>query len=154
MMANYDLLVDLNQVNYTFETTVLIKRVLSPNADEVVDFITTNFSKKWGSEAKAALYKAHSSCFIAVSEKRIIGFACYDATAKGFFGPIGVDETIRGKNVGKALLLKSLEGMKFEGYQYAIIGGVSDSVFDFYAKSCGAIKIENSTKVYLNLIKN
>ncbi|HKL61524.1 MAG TPA: GNAT family N-acetyltransferase [Acholeplasma sp.] len=151
-MANYDLLVDLNQVNFSFETEVSIKRVLSPDADEVVDFITTNFSKKWASEAKAALYKVHSSCFIAVMDKKVIGFACYDATAKGFFGPIGVDETIRGKNIGKALLLKSLEGMKYEGYQYAIIGGVSDRVSEFYAKSCGSIKIENSAKVYLNMI--
>lgn len=151
-MANYDLLVDLNQVDFKVETEVLIKRVLSPDADEVVEFITAHFSKKWASEAKAALYKPFSSCFIAVIDKKVVGFACYDATAKGFFGPIGVDETIRGKNIGKALLLKSLEGMKYEGYHYAIIGGVSDRVFTFYNKSCGAIKIENSAKIYLSMI--
>lgn len=148
----YDLLVDLNQVDFEVKTDVQIKRVLSPDADEVVDFIAKKFSPKWASEAKSALYKPFSSCFIAVIDKKVVGFACYDATAKGFFGPIGVDETIRGKNIGKALLLKSLEGMRHEGYHYAIIGGVSDRVFTFYQKSCGAVKIENSGKIYLSMI--
>ena len=30
-------------------------------------------------------------CFIATENGKLIGFACYDATAKGFFGPIGID---------------------------------------------------------------
>ena len=62
------------------------------------------------------------SCFVAVQNQQIIGFACYDATALGFFGPTGVIEESRGKGVGKALLLACMLDMKLKGYGYAIIG--------------------------------
>ena len=52
------------------------------------------------------------SCFIAIRESRIIGFCCYDATALGFCGPIGVEAASRGNGTGKALLLTSLLDMK------------------------------------------
>ncbi|MFR3259058.1 MAG: hypothetical protein ACLTRS_18385 [Lachnospiraceae bacterium] len=42
-------------------------------------------------------------CFIAVEDKKVIGFACYDSSAKGFFGPIGVHPGLSWKNVGQSL---------------------------------------------------
>lgn len=128
-----------------------IKRVLSPNSDHVVEYIENHFNKTWASEAKASLYRPHPNCFIAVIDQKIVGFACYDATAKAFFGPTGVSEEARGKGIGKALLLHTLEAMLHDGYAYAIIGA-TNSAIPFYEKVCGAIKIENSTKVYNRLI--
>ena len=50
-------------------------------------------------------------------------------TAKAFFGPTGVDETYRGKGIGKALLLVCLHDMYAQGYAYGIIGDAgSDGV--------------------------
>ena len=150
-MQPVDMLVDLYQIDFKQQkSTVTINRVLSPDSDNVVKFIEQNFNASWASEAKAALYKTNPSCFIAVDNKKIIGFACYDATAKGFFGPEGVDPNYRGKGVGKALLLHWLETMRFEGYAYAIIGGMG-STRGFYEKVCNAIPIENSRKVYNRL---
>ncbi len=73
---------------------------------------------------------------------RLAGFACYDATARGFFGPTGVDETHRGKGVGHALLLATLLDMHAVGYPYGVIGGAGPT--GFYQRSVGAILIPDS----------
>ena len=72
-----------------------------------------------------------------------MGYACYNATAKDFFGPTRVLDGEQGKGIGAALLLRSLEALREEGYGYAIIGSVGP--VDFYKKVCGAIMIEDST---------
>ncbi len=148
-----DMLVDLYQpIIKELDSTYEIKRVLSPNSDKVLKFIETNFSLGWVSEAKAGLYKNHPTCFIAVDQSEIIGFACYDATAKAYFGPTGVHETYRGQGVGKALLLRCLVAMKEEGYGYAIIGGVEPKNWAFYNKVSGAITIDHSKKIYTRMV--
>lgn len=148
-----DMIVDLYQpIINEVDNKYTIKRVLSPNSDAVLDFISTHFSKGWVSEAKAGLYNNNPTCFIAVDSNNIIGFACYDATAKGYFGPTGVDEAYRGQSVGKALLLHTLTAMRYDGYGYAIIGGVKPMTRKFYAKSSGAVAIENSKNIYQRMI--
>ena len=152
MASNYDLLVDLYDVDFSKknQSTYKIVRVLSPNSDSVIEFIKTHFSEGWASEAKAALYRSNPTCFIALDGKEIIGFACYDATAKGFFGPLGVNQAYRGHKIGQALTLHCLEGLYHDGYAYAIIGGVSERTLPFYEKVCPVHPIENSRKLYLN----
>lgn len=148
-----DMLVDLYQpIIKDVECKYEIKRVLSPNSDKVLKFIEEKFSAGWVSEAKAGLYQNHPTCFIAVDEGKIIGFACYDSTAKAYFGPTGVDQDYRGQGVGKALLLKCLVSMKHDGYGYAIIGGVEPKNWVFYEKASGAIPIDNSKKIYTRMV--
>ncbi len=100
------------------------------------------FSEKWQSEVEVSLTRQPVACFIATRDKQILGFACYDTTMKGFFGPTGVAEGARGLGLGKALLFKALEALRDTGYAYAIIGGVGPK--EFYAKACGAIEIPGS----------
>jgi predicted N-acetyltransferase YhbS len=100
------------------------------------------FSEKWASEVEVALARQPVTCFIATKEKQILGFACYDTTARGFFGPTGVTEAARGSGIGKALLFLALEGLRDLGHAYAIIGGVGPR--EFYQKNCGAIEIPGS----------
>lgn len=94
-------------------------------------------------------------CFIATKKGKLLGFACYDASAKGFFGPIGVLTSERGKNIGTLLLLlRTLEAMREYGYGYAIIGWVSEAE-QFYRKTVSAEYIKNGepeNSVYSNLI--
>ena len=75
--------------------------------------------------------------------RELVGFACYDAAALGYFGPIGVLEALRGKGVGKALMFACLLEMKLKGYGCAIIGWVGPQ--EFYEKTVGAITIPDST---------
>ncbi|NNC88637.1 MAG: GNAT family N-acetyltransferase [Akkermansiaceae bacterium] len=117
----------------------------------LADWVGTHFSPKWVSEVKVATTRQPVSCFIATRNKEILGFACYDTTAKGFFGPTGVGEGARGLGIGKALLFKALEGLRDEGYAYGFIGGVGPK--EFYAKACGAVEIPGSDPgIYADLL--
>ena len=59
---------------------------------------------------------------------------------------------MRGKGIGKVLLVKSLQSMKEMGYAYAVIGGVGPA--DFYKNTVGASIIESSEiSIYQNLIR-
>jgi len=82
------------------------------------------------------------SCFIATRDKEILGFACYETSHRGYFGPTGVIEAARGTGIGKALLFLALNGLRDMGYAYGFIGGVGPK--EFYAKVCGAIEIPGS----------
>ena len=120
-------------------------RPLSPNFKKVEEYIEKEFGAGWASEATAALYNDPVSCFIAVDEgaEEILGFACYDATAKSFFGPTGVSEKARGRGIGSVLLWRCLEGLWDAGYAYGIIG--SAGPVDYYANTVGATSIVDSS---------
>ncbi len=121
---------------------VTLRRARAFEKHTVAAFAKANFSEKWVSEVEVAMSRQPVACFIATRDKEIIGFACYDTTQRGFFGPTGVSENARGLGLGKALLFKALEGLREIGYAYAIIGGVGPK--EFYAKTCGAIEIPGS----------
>lgn len=121
---------------------VTLRRARAFEKHTVAAFARENFSEKWVSEVEVALTRQPVACFIATRDKQILGFACYDTTLRGFFGPTGVLESARGLGLGKALLFKSLEALRELGHAYAIIGGVGPR--DFYAKVCGAIEIPGS----------
>lgn len=154
-----DLVVSLYEKDYLKDLNIKlkneeikIKRILSPNADKLVEFVKEHFTEGWASEVKAGIYKEHPTCFVATHEGNIIGFACYDATAKGYFGPTGVNPSYRGNNVGQVLLLTTLEAMKEAGYGYAVIGGVGEKVEGFYGKYLNYKKFEAKPDLYNRLI--
>ena len=87
-----------------------------------------------------------------VIDRGNLRFACYDATARGFFGPTGVAESHRGKNIGLALLYHTLAAMRAKGYAYAVIGGAGPA--EFYAKAVGAVAIEaDKEDIYQGLLR-
>jgi hypothetical protein len=121
-------------------------RVRRPNVWEkpfLLGWVKEHFSLSWALECETAFAIRPPSCFIAVKDDVLIGFACYDCTRLNFFGPTGVDVHAMGKGVGTTLLLSCLHAMKDCGYAYAIIGGVGPA--GFYAKAVGAMAIEGSS---------
>jgi GNAT superfamily N-acetyltransferase len=130
---------------------LVLRRARAFETHTVAAFVREHFSAKWVSEVEVAMSRQPVACFIATRDKQILGFACYDTTLRGFFGPTGVAEDARGLGLGKALLMKSLEALRETGYAYAIIGGVGPK--EFYAKACGAIEIPGSDPgVYTDLL--
>lgn len=119
-----------------------IRRSLAAEKDRVLAWVRQNFTPTWASECDIAFSRRPVSCFIAIQQGELIGFACHDATYRNFFGPTGVSEPARGRGVGQALLLACLHAMAAQGYGYAIIGGVGPA--GFYANTVGAIEIEDS----------
>jgi hypothetical protein len=109
----------------------------------VVAWVQENFGTGWASECDVAFANQPISCHIATQAGAILGFACYDSTCRGFFGPIGVADAARSRGVGRALLLSCLRSMAAAGYAYAIVGGVDSP--EFYARTVGAIEIPGST---------
>tara|TARA_R110000850_G_scaffold51455_16_gene124981 strand:- start:2864 stop:3343 length:480 start_codon:yes stop_codon:yes gene_type:complete len=122
---------------------IQIKRPMAPERNLVVQWVAEHFSVRWSAEVEMAFSGHPVSCFVALDESNhLIGFACYDTTYKGFFGPTGVSESARGIGVGTALLHRSMEAMREAGYAYAIIG--YSGADEYYAKAVGAIPIEGS----------
>jgi GNAT superfamily N-acetyltransferase len=119
-----------------------LRRPLAPEKHLVVNWVHQHFRQIWASECEVAFTHHPPSCFIAVAQKQLLGFACYNTTRKGFFGPVGVAEPARGRGIGKALLLVCLQSMWHEGYGYAIIGGAGPTTF--YEQAVGAIPIAGS----------
>jgi GNAT superfamily N-acetyltransferase len=129
-----------------------IRRAIPPEKHLVVNWVRTIFSEGWASECEVSFSHHPVSCFIATQNESLIGFACYDATCKGFFGPEGVSEDARGRGIGKVLLLKCLHAMAEVGYGYAIIGWAGP--VEFYAKAVGAVVIEGSSPgIYRGMLR-
>lgn len=134
------------------EGGITIRRALAPEKHIVTAWVEEHFGLFWRSECEVSFARQPVSCFVAVENETLVGFGCYDTTRKGFFGPTGVNEAMRGRGVGKALLVVCLHSMWVEGYGYAIIGGVGPA--DFYAKAVGATLIEDSKPgVYRGMLR-
>jgi GNAT superfamily N-acetyltransferase len=107
----------------------------------------------WADETSVGFAHQPVTIYIATIEGRIVGFAAYECTRRGFFGPTGVADDARGRGIGKALLLAGLHAMRELGYVYAIIGGVGP--VDFYQKTVGAILIPDSEPgIYTDFLKS
>lgn len=121
-----------------------IRRALAVEKHLIVEWVSAHWSAAWASECDVAFANHPVSCYIAVdaASQDVVGFACYDATYRNFFGPTGVLPAYRGRDIGAALLLVCLHAMHAQGFAYAIIGGVGPSAF--YARVAGAVDIEGS----------
>jgi len=124
------------------EKGVLLRRARAFEKHIIGEWVEARFSRKWRSECEVAMARRPVSCWLATRDLEVLGFACYETTARGFFGPSGVDEAARGQGIGKALLFKGLESMREMGYAYAVIGGVGPR--DFYQRTVGAVDIPGS----------
>ncbi|MEM6892468.1 MAG: GNAT family N-acetyltransferase [Bacteroidota bacterium] len=132
---------------------IVVKRPIAPERSIVTEWVAQHFGSNWKNEMEAAFNTTPTHCYIAIRDQNILGFACFECTAKNFFGPTGVLETEQGKGIGKLLLLKALEALKNMGYAYAIIGGVGP--VEYYRKAVGAQEINGSEiSVYQHLLKH
>ena len=122
---------------------VTIRPAIGPEKRAVARWVAERFGDGWASEVEVAFAHQPVGCLVAVKDGALLGFACYDATARGFFGPTAVDQEQRGKGIGEALLRETLETMRHQGHAYAIIGAAGPIAF--YEKIVGAIQIPGST---------
>lgn len=122
---------------------IVIRRAMTPDMFRILPWIEQHSSLSAKGEACTCFSRQPVSLFIATKGASIIGYACYDATCRNFFGPTKVLEEYQGMGIGKALLINTLLDMRNIGYAYAIIGGVGPK--EFYTKCVGAIEIPNST---------
>src|SRR3990172_1810381 len=105
-------------------------------------FAAEHFGDLWAVEADRSFHHTPITAFVATKARELAGFAVYECTRRGYFGPTGVREDLRGRGLGAALLFRCLEAMLEMGYAYAVIGGVGPA--SFYEKLCGAFLIPGS----------
>ncbi len=131
---------------------IIIRRALAPEKHVVVNWVEQHFSPLWRSECDVSFGNNPPTCFVAIENEQMLGFACYETTQKNFFGPTGVAEAQRRRGVGKALLLVALHDMRAMGYAYAIIGAAGP--LDFYKSLVGAVEIEGSVPgIYKDILR-
>ncbi len=150
-----DMIVNLTKLpDIEIPDGIKIKRAFAGDKRTILEYIAANFSENWIYEAEKAILQNPCGCFIATREGELVGFACFDSTAKGFFGPIGVSESERGGGIGAALLVRTLYAMRDFGYGYGIIGWVNSAEM-FYRKVVNAEYIkggEPENSVYSGMI--
>jgi hypothetical protein len=134
------------------EKGIRIQRAMVPDMRRVTAWVQEHFGPHWASECEICFSRQPVSCFIAVRDKQIVGFSCYETTNKDFFGPMGVEESQRMLGIGRGLLVACLQGMREMGYAYAVIGGAGP--VGFYEKSVNATVIPDSVPgIYKDLLK-
>jgi GNAT superfamily N-acetyltransferase len=139
-------MLEMNNANIT------IRRAQPFEITQTLEFVEREFSIGWADEISVGFANKPVSVYVAVADKEIVGFAGYECTRRSFFGPTGVAERMRGRSIGKSLLLASLWGLREMGYVYGIIGGVGP--VEFYEKTVGAIVIpDGEPGIYSNLLK-
>lgn len=150
-----DLLVrlyDLPKHESMVPADVQVRRAIPPERETILEWIDEHFGKLWRSEAAIGLSQQPPTVFVAVRANSLLGFACFDTTAKGFFGPTGVDEAERGKGIGEALLMMTLRAMHGAGYAYAVIG--DPGPVEFYTKRLDALEIPKSKPgIYTGMLR-
>jgi GNAT superfamily N-acetyltransferase len=124
-----------------------VRRALPFERPAVAGFARAHGSEGWAAECEAAFARMPVACFVAVGQtggagEPLLGFACYDATCRNFFGPELVHPDSRRQGIGRALLLSALHAMRADGYAYAIIGWASS--VDYYRRAVAAIEIAGS----------
>jgi GNAT superfamily N-acetyltransferase len=129
-----------------------VRRALAPERDVIGTWVRQTFGRGWASECEIAFAHQPVGCHIAVRGGSVLGFACWDATARGFFGPIGTLESERGSGIGSALLIDCLHAMAAYGYGYAVIGGIGPKAF--YEGVVPTIEIPGSSPgIYRGLLR-
>ena len=120
-----------------------IRRALAAERRLICAWVSAEFGNGWASECEVAFSKLPVTCFLAHDGYEVVGFACYDATAPGVCGPMGVRPRDRKRGYGRSLLLACLRDMSAHGYAYAVIGAAGST--PFYERAAGATEIAGST---------
>jgi N-acetylglutamate synthase-like GNAT family acetyltransferase len=105
----------------------------SEDRERLLAFVEHEFGRTWRFECERAAGLIHVE-----HDGEIAGFAAIEANNRGLgtFGPTGVAKTLRGRGLGRELLLAALGDLRRLGFRRAIIPW-TDAI-DFYRRSCGA----------------
>ena len=118
-----DLLVNLLKLPAPEDTSTRsfnIRRAQPFELTPIRNFVSENFSRSWADELSVGFARQPISVFVATIDRELAGFAAYECTRRGFFGPTGVIPAARGRGIGKALLLASLEAEAFREINFDV----------------------------------
>ena len=99
-----DLLVNLQNLpaqTSLAEQNIIVRPAQPWELSAVRRFIIKHFSTAWADEVQVGFANKPITVLIAISEQELVGFSAYECTRRGFFGPTGVLESARGKELAR-----------------------------------------------------
>ena len=136
------------------EKGITIVKALAPDMSKSIAVTEENGHPGWADEIRVCFMNQPPSCWIAVKDKQVIGFGCYESTARGFFGPTLVADSARRQGIGKILLLKCMESLRDMGYAYAFIGWPAQNAIHLYEEATGGMMIpDDGYGVYSRMVR-
>ncbi len=116
---------------------IFCRRAETKDKVKINEWIKKNFNA-WLGEVSESFNNNPVSLFIAEKNGEIGAFSAFEVNNKGtgWFGPMGTDDSLRGKGIGGILFKKCLADMKDIGYSKAIIPWVGP--IPFYMKYANA----------------
>jgi predicted N-acetyltransferase YhbS len=153
LLVNLLKLPEVSASTTKLESGTKIRRAQPFEITHTLAFVRSQFSQSWADEISVGFANKPVSVFIATHERAIIGFAAYECTRRGFFGPMGVAQDFQKRGIGKCLLVSCLWGLREMGYVYGVIGGAGP--IEFYQNAVGAIVISDSEPgIYADLLRS
>jgi len=115
-----------------------VARAIPGDQERVLGFVEREFGRIWRFETAKAFTRDPPPVVFTEKAGEITGFAAYDVNnvGLGFFGPTGIVRALRGRGIGRKILLASLADLRRRGYQRVVIPWTD--ALDFYRKSCHA----------------
>lgn len=148
----YDLPARMPVVDRLAADGIEIRRALPAEKTLVSRWVNQQFTVAWSSECEIAFCREPVACVIALRGDELLGFCCHGVACPDFLGPLGVLPAWRKHEIGKALLLTSLDALRSQGYAYAIIGWAGPTAF--FERTVGATLIPNSEPgIYRGMLK-
>ena len=128
-----------------------VVRATHARREEILTFIEREFGRIWRFEVTPAFERASPPLFLTEANGTITGFAAHDVNNRGlgFFGPTGVAKPMRGRGLGRTLLLASLADLRSMGFTRVVIPW-TDAI-EFYAKSCRAVVTQRFVTMELRI---
>lgn len=133
-----NLICDLNNQNFSTDAeeeklkgeNIFCYRAKLKDKSKIFDWLK-NLFPAWIDEVNSAYMNEPISVFVAEQNGIIKAFSAYEGNNKGtgWFGPMGTEQSLRGKKVGSILLKKCLSSMKELGFSKAIIPWVGPIPF-------------------------
>lgn len=109
---------------------IIVKRADENDKESARKWILKSFAA-WESEIMAAYENDPVSMHVAMVNNEVVAFSAHEVNNRGtgWFGPMGTDESLRGKGIGGILLKRCLQDMKEMGFSLAIIPWVGPIPF-------------------------
>ena len=115
---------------------ITVRRACGEDISAAAQFALETFSEGWRIEVAESARFAPPPLFIAIEGARLVGFAAYDVTGPGRFGPMGTHPDYRHRGIGGVLLKRCLRSLRDRGENEAVIVWVGP--IPFYARTVEA----------------
>jgi mycothiol synthase len=139
-----DMEVNLRLVNYNVLAVVsrlasegiTVRRANASDVSTTAAFVLQTFNRGWQIEVEETRRFTPPPLNIAMYQEQVVGFAAYDVTGYGRFGPTGTRPDMRQRGIGGVLLKMCLQQMLDRGDSTAEIAWAGPVAF--YTKEVGA----------------